>query len=168
MKWGRSSLHFVKNHPANFWKGGALLPVFIGRRRSARGTAPKADYLAAPAFRGPVLLSAFSRFAEAQREELCVRPCQRQTGRGRSVPASMVRTLMIAAASAAILSLSPTAFAQGQFGTADEAKAMLTKAVTAVKADRDVAHTRPCVLARKAHGRKSDRPAIQIQQGVAV
>ncbi len=44
----------------------------------------------------------------------------------------MVRTLMIAAASAAILSLSPTAFAQGQFGTADEAKAMLTKAVAVV------------------------------------
>ena len=34
----------------------------------------------------------------------------------------MARTLMIAAASAAALMLSPTAFAQGQSGTADEAK----------------------------------------------
>src|SRR3984893_13845713 len=51
---------------------------------------------------------------------------------------SMIRTFMIAAASAAVLTLSPTAFAQqpGQFGTADEAKAMLTKAVAAVNADK--------------------------------
>jgi Single Cache domain 2 len=50
----------------------------------------------------------------------------------------MIRSLMIAAASAAILTLSPTAFAQkqGQYGTADEAKAMLTKAIAAVKADK--------------------------------
>ena len=50
----------------------------------------------------------------------------------------MMRTLMIAAASAAVLALSSTAFAQqrGQFGTADEAKAMLVKAVAAVKADK--------------------------------
>jgi hypothetical protein len=50
----------------------------------------------------------------------------------------MVRTFMIAAASAAVLMLSSTAFAQqpGQFGTADEAKAMLLKAVAAVKADK--------------------------------
>jgi Single Cache domain 2 len=50
----------------------------------------------------------------------------------------MVRTFMIAAASAAVLMLSPTAFAQqpGQSGTADEAKAMLVKAVAAVKADK--------------------------------
>jgi hypothetical protein len=51
----------------------------------------------------------------------------------------MVRALMIAVASAAVLGLSPTAFAQGQFGTADEAKAMLTKVVAAVKADQAVA-----------------------------
>jgi Single Cache domain 2 len=51
----------------------------------------------------------------------------------------MVRAFMIAVASAAVLALSPTAFAQGQFGTADEAKAMLTKAVAAVKADQAVA-----------------------------
>src|SRR6516162_9451113 len=51
---------------------------------------------------------------------------------------SMTRTLLIAAASAAVLALSSTAFAQqrGQFGTADEAKAMLVKAVAAVKADK--------------------------------
>jgi hypothetical protein len=47
----------------------------------------------------------------------------------------MVRIFMIAAASAAILTLSTAAFAQqpGQSGTADEAKAMLLKAVAAVK-----------------------------------
>jgi hypothetical protein len=50
----------------------------------------------------------------------------------------MIRTLMIGAASAALLALSPLAFAQqpSQFGTADEAKAMLLKASTAVKADK--------------------------------
>jgi hypothetical protein len=50
----------------------------------------------------------------------------------------MIRTFMIAAASAAVLTLSPTAFAQqsSQNGTADEAKAMLLKAVAAVKADK--------------------------------
>jgi hypothetical protein len=48
----------------------------------------------------------------------------------------MIRTFMIAAASAALLTLSPTSFAQGQLGTADEAKAMLVKAVAAVKADK--------------------------------
>jgi signal transduction histidine kinase len=51
----------------------------------------------------------------------------------------MMQKYLIAAMSAAILAL-PTAFAQqGQLGTADEAKAMLLKAVAAVKADRDVA-----------------------------
>jgi Single Cache domain 2 len=50
----------------------------------------------------------------------------------------MIRTFMIAAASVAVLMLSPTAFAQqpGQYGNADEAKAMLVKAVAAVKADK--------------------------------
>jgi hypothetical protein len=47
----------------------------------------------------------------------------------------MIRTLMITAASAALVALSPTAFAQ-QTGTADEAKAMLMKAAAAVKADK--------------------------------
>jgi hypothetical protein len=50
----------------------------------------------------------------------------------------MVRTFIIAAASTAVLTLSPTAFAQqqSQSGTADEAKAMLLRAVAAVKADK--------------------------------
>ena len=50
----------------------------------------------------------------------------------------MIRTFMIAAAATAILAFSPMAFAQqpSQFGTADEANAMLLKAVAAVKADK--------------------------------
>ena len=48
----------------------------------------------------------------------------------------MIRTLMFAAVSAAALLLSPIAFAQQTGGTADEAKAMLMKAVAAVKADK--------------------------------
>jgi hypothetical protein len=50
----------------------------------------------------------------------------------------MVRTFMIAAAAATALILSSTAFAQqsAQYGSADEAKAMLTKAIAAVKADK--------------------------------
>ena len=50
----------------------------------------------------------------------------------------MVRTYIIAAASAAVLSLSPMAFAQqpSQYDNAEEAKAMLMKAVAAVKADK--------------------------------
>jgi signal transduction histidine kinase len=50
----------------------------------------------------------------------------------------MSRKFIVAAASAAVFALSATAFAQqpGQFGTADEAKAMLVKAVAAVKADK--------------------------------
>lgn len=47
----------------------------------------------------------------------------------------MIRNFMIAAVSAAILALSSAAFAQ-QGGTADEAKAMLLKAVAAVKANK--------------------------------
>ena len=48
----------------------------------------------------------------------------------------MVRKFMIAATSSiAVLAVSATAFAQ-QHGTADEAKAMLMKAVAAVKADK--------------------------------
>jgi hypothetical protein len=47
----------------------------------------------------------------------------------------MIRTFMIAVASAAVLALSATAFA-GDHGTADEAKAMLMKAVAALKADK--------------------------------
>jgi hypothetical protein len=48
----------------------------------------------------------------------------------------MVRTFMIRAACAAVLAVSPTAFAEGQFGTADEAKAMLLKAAAGVKSDK--------------------------------
>jgi hypothetical protein len=45
-------------------------------------------------------------------------------------------SLLIAAASAAFLPASHAVFAQQTLGTADEAKAMLMKAVAAVKADR--------------------------------
>ena len=48
----------------------------------------------------------------------------------------MIRTFMIAAATVAVLALSPTAFAQSQNGTADEAKAMLAKTVAALKVDK--------------------------------
>jgi hypothetical protein len=48
----------------------------------------------------------------------------------------MLRTLMIAVASAVVLMFSPAAFAQQTGGTADEAKAMLMKAVAAAKADK--------------------------------
>jgi Cache domain len=52
----------------------------------------------------------------------------------------MTRRLMIGAVAAAALALSTTAFAQqSQFGTAQEAKAMLDKAVAAVKANKDAA-----------------------------
>ena len=47
----------------------------------------------------------------------------------------MVGKFVIAAASAAVIALSPAAFAQQTRGTADEAKAMLMKAIAAVKAD---------------------------------
>ena len=49
----------------------------------------------------------------------------------------MFRSFIIAAASAAVLTFSTTAFAQKpDHGTADEAKAMLMKAVAALKADK--------------------------------
>jgi len=47
----------------------------------------------------------------------------------------MIRSFTVAAASAAVLALSATAFA-ADHGTADEAKAMLMKAVAALKADK--------------------------------
>lgn len=65
----------------------------------------------------------------------------------------MVRTSMIAAACAAVLMASSTAFAQGQFGTADEAKAMLLKAAAAVKADK----TKTLDLINKGEGGYLDR-----------
>jgi hypothetical protein len=51
----------------------------------------------------------------------------------------MIRALMVAAASAAVVTLASGAFAQQPVGTAEEAKAMLVKAVAAVKADQAVA-----------------------------
>jgi hypothetical protein len=50
----------------------------------------------------------------------------------------MMRTFVFGVVSAAVLALSPTAFAEpkSQYGNADEAKAMLMKAVAAVKADK--------------------------------
>jgi hypothetical protein len=48
----------------------------------------------------------------------------------------MFRNVIVAAAAAAVLTLSATAFAQQDHGTADEAKAMLLKAVAALKADK--------------------------------
>jgi len=52
----------------------------------------------------------------------------------------MFRALMIGAVSAAAVVLATGTFAQqGQLGTAGEAKAMLDKAVAAVKADKEVA-----------------------------
>lgn len=51
-----------------------------------------------------------------------------------------MRRLMIAAAAATVLALSPTVFAQqGQLGTPQEARVMLDTAVAAVKADQAVA-----------------------------
>jgi Single Cache domain 2 len=47
----------------------------------------------------------------------------------------MIRSFIVAAASAAVLALSATAFA-ADHGTADEAKVMLKKAVVALKADK--------------------------------
>jgi hypothetical protein len=66
---------------------------------------------------------------------------------------SMVRTFLIAAACAAVLTVSPTAFAQGQFGTADEAKAMLLKAAAGVKSDK----TKTLDLINKGEGGFLDR-----------
>jgi len=51
----------------------------------------------------------------------------------------MIRSLVIGALSATAICLSTVAFGQSQFGTADEAKAMLAKAIAAVKADQAVA-----------------------------
>jgi hypothetical protein len=48
----------------------------------------------------------------------------------------MARRFMIAITSAAAVALSPTAFGQQTGGTADEARAMLMRAVAAVRADK--------------------------------
>jgi hypothetical protein len=65
----------------------------------------------------------------------------------------MFRTFLIAAACTAVLVASPTVFAQGQFGTADEAKAMLVKAATGMKADK----TKTGELINKGEGGFLDR-----------
>ena len=51
----------------------------------------------------------------------------------------MVRKLVVGALASLAMMLSTAAFAQAQFGTATEAKAMLEKAVAAVKADKSKA-----------------------------
>ena len=51
----------------------------------------------------------------------------------------MLRKLIVSAVGAAALALSANAIAQGQFGTAAEAKAMLEKAVTEIKANEAAA-----------------------------
>ena len=51
----------------------------------------------------------------------------------------MPRNLMMVAIASAALALGAAAFAQGQFGTAAEARAMLDKAVTELKADQAAA-----------------------------
>lgn len=48
----------------------------------------------------------------------------------------MFRSFKIAAAAAAVLAISATVFAQQKYGTADEAKAMLQKAIAALKVDK--------------------------------
>src|SRR2546423_13780800 len=57
-------------------------------------------------------------------------------GRGLNREESMLAKLFTAAAVSVVLALSGMAFAQQQFGTAAEAKAMLMKAVAAAKADK--------------------------------
>jgi hypothetical protein len=75
----------------------------------------------------------------------------------------MIRTFMIAAASAALVTLSPTAFAQQTGGTADEAKAMLMKAVDAVKADE----TKALDMFNKGEGGFLDRDLYVFCQNVS-
>jgi hypothetical protein len=65
----------------------------------------------------------------------------------------MICKLTVAAASAALLMVSPMAFAQGQFGTADEAKAMLMKAAAGLKTDK----TKTLDLINKGEGGYLDR-----------
>jgi Single Cache domain 2 len=74
----------------------------------------------------------------------------------------MIRTLMIAAASVAVLTFSPAAFAQ-ESGTAAEAKAMLMKAVTAVKADK----TKALEMFNKGEGGFLDRDLYVFCQNVS-
>jgi single cache domain-containing protein len=65
----------------------------------------------------------------------------------------MFRKLMIGAAAVAAISLATVTFAQGQFGTEAEAKAMLEKAVAAVKADK----AKALAMFQKGEGGFKDR-----------
>ena len=80
----------------------------------------------------------------------------------------MVRTLAIAATSAALLMFSPAAFAQQTGGTAEEAKAMLVKAVAAVKEDK----TKALDMFNKGEGGFLDRDlyvfCINVSDGITV
>jgi hypothetical protein len=80
----------------------------------------------------------------------------------------MMRSLMIAAASTAVFAFSLTAFAQQQYGSRDEAKAMLLKAVAAVKADK----TKALDMFNKGEGGFLDRDLYpfcnNISDGISV
>ena len=80
----------------------------------------------------------------------------------------MLRTSMIAAVSAAVLMFSPTAFAQQTGGTAEEAKAMLVKAVAAVKEDK----TKALDMFNKGEGGFLDRDlyvfCVNVSDGITV
>jgi signal transduction histidine kinase len=66
----------------------------------------------------------------------------------------MVRAFMVAAVSCVVLALSPPVFAQqSKYGTEEEAKAMLTKAIAAVKADK----TKALDMFNKGEGGFADR-----------
>ena len=68
----------------------------------------------------------------------------------------MIRSFIVAAASAAVLALSAAAFA-ADHGTADEAKAMLMKTVAAIKADK----AKTIDLINKGEGGFLDRTSIR-------
>ena len=80
----------------------------------------------------------------------------------------MLRTSMIAAVSAAVLMVSPAAFAQQTGGTAEEAKAMLVKAIAAVKEDK----TKALDMFNKGEGGFLDRDlyvfCINVSDGITV
>ena len=80
----------------------------------------------------------------------------------------MLRTSTIAAVSAAALLFSPTAFAQQTGGTAEEAKAMLVKAVAAVKEDK----TKALDMFNKGEGGFLDRDlyvfCVNVSDGIIV
>lgn len=65
----------------------------------------------------------------------------------------MRRKLSMGALMAVVISIAGAAFAQAKFGTADEAKAMLTKAIAAVKADK----TKALDMFNKGEGGFHDR-----------